>query len=165
MFGIGRWVQGSECLRGMGGELRAVEAVEYSNMRYVHNPHVLYAARSWIWMRDVDPASPLCSWESLAWLVYAVVIPNTSYSSFSNRSRRVTSSTQTPCPAPFAFSATCPVARRHPHLSKLHPFFPISASMTASLPNSSNPLTRLSCFQTGLFDPRPSSSGSWIFSR
>ena len=28
VFGIGRLFQGPECLRGLGGELRAVEAVE-----------------------------------------------------------------------------------------------------------------------------------------
>ena len=59
MFGIRRLFQGSECLRGMGGELRAVEAMEYSNMRCVHDPYVLHAAKSWIWMRGLNFAGPL----------------------------------------------------------------------------------------------------------
>jgi len=133
----------------------------------VHYLHVLYVGRPWTWMRDWNFVSPSCPFAIRASYaldaLLSVKIRPTSRSSI--RVHRVTSSTQTQFSTPFAFSATCPVARRHPHLCKLPSFFPISASMTASLPNSSNPLTRLSCFQTRLFDPRPSSSGSWIFSR
>jgi len=49
-----------------GREAEVFGSRKRCGMRCVHHLRILYAGTPWTWMRDVDFASPLYSWESLA---------------------------------------------------------------------------------------------------